>query len=233
MALASIMASDSPDWHKHGLLGREPHMPPGSCTYKWVQQWKPWEAHRTREPAHEAAYPPRGVVEGVAKATLGQLFGHYSFAQCLLMLGSRRMLVEVFMEEADRQWQSQQELVAAPMRQSAKEWREDLQRQIGILRRDMQNASYWDAPGIQMQIREFEEQLAVATRVSAPGRDTAPRGIVARVACHLLGGLVIPDICAAPDCQRNQELAICSLCSHMVCRRHLPVLTQSLRNNSS
>ena len=69
--------------------------------------------------------------------------------------------------------------------------------------------------------------------VSSPGRDTAPRGIVARVTSRLLAGYSVPDMCTATDCERDHELAICSLCSHMVCHRNLPTLKQTPQNNSS
>jgi hypothetical protein len=64
-------------------------------------------------------------------------------------------------------------------------------------------------------------------------RDTSPRGIMARVASHVMVGYCIPEMCTVPDCASQQELAICYLYTHMVCHRHLPTLKQTPQNNSS
>ena len=103
---------------------------------KWVQQCKPWEAHREKEYKH-VYYPTRGVLDGMTKCTLGQVFGHYSFAQCLLVLGHHSNFVNVFMEESGRQYRLQQELLNAPYTKSIKEHEVDLEDEAGILRNQL------------------------------------------------------------------------------------------------
>ena len=203
-------------------------------TAKWVQLCKPWEAHREQDYKHVGRTPPRGVLDGITRSTLGPVFGHYSFAQCLLVLGAHHVnIVQVFKEEVERQYLSQQELQVAPYRESLKRVREDLQDRVCRLRHKWYNAKHSDERRAELKLRECEDHLLMAVEVSGPGRDTAPRGTVARVARRLVDGYSVPDRCTAKDCEFQHELAICYLCSHMVCRRPLPKVEHTLWNNSS
>ena len=75
------------------------------------------------------------MLDGITRSTLGNVFGHYSFAQCLLVLGAHHVnIVQVFKEEVERQYLSQQELQVAPYRESVKRMREDLQDRVCRLR---------------------------------------------------------------------------------------------------
>ena len=51
-----------------------------------------------------------------------------------------------------------------------------------------------------------------------PCRDSAPRGLVARVTLRMNNQAVSNDMCW--DCGCRERLAICSLCSHWVCDQH-------------
>ena len=67
---------------------------------------------------------------------------------------------------------------------------------------------------LQCQIAEMNKLL----QLQEPHRDSAPRGLIARVTLRLQGNSVSNDVCCNCDCR--EHLAICSLCSHWVCAEH-------------
>jgi hypothetical protein len=151
----------------------------------------------------------------------------------LLILGPRTGLIKVFTEELDRQHSSQQELLEAGRRLSLKEVRENLLDEVATLRKKYQECPSRDKQHYLGMLRDCEDHLEMNIHVSGPGRDTAPRGIVARVACRVLRGYSVLERCSARDCGFKHQLAICSLCSHMVCQRHLPTVKQTRWNKSA
>ena len=70
------------------------------------------------------------------------------------------------------------------------------------------------ANDLQWQIADMDKLL----KLQAPRRDSAPRGLIARVTLRLQGNSVSNDVCCHCDCR--EHLAICSLCSHWVCAEH-------------
>ena len=159
---------------------------------------------------HVGRTPPRGVLDGITRSTLGHVFGHYSFAQCLLVLGAHHVnIVQVFKEEVERQYLSQQELQGAPYRESLKRLRWNLQDKVCRLSHTWQTAKHSDVRRADLKLRECEDHLLMAVEVSGRGRDTAPRGTVARVASRLVDDYRVPDRCSADDYEFQHELAIC------------------------
>jgi hypothetical protein len=203
-----------------------------SYTAKWVQQCKPWEPQRERNYQH-SWYPSRDVLDGMTKSTLGQVFGHYSFAQCLLALGPRKDLKHQFELEVQRQHVSQAMLKKGPQTQILRVMTDFLGKKVELLEQQLRYAPAWDTQRVIDELDKTKEQSSRAQHVSRSGRDTAPRGIVARVSYNMLGGLRICEKCTAPGCDSHEDLAICCLCSHMVCIRHLPTFKQTAGNNSS
>ena len=67
---------------------------------------------------------------------------------------------------------------------------------------------------LDIQIAELNKLL----KLQEPRRDSAPRGLVARVTLRMDNHPVPGDMCW--DCDCREQLAICSLCSHWVCGQH-------------
>ena len=68
---------------------------------------------------------------------------------------------------------------------------------------------------------DLDNQLAELKKLhklQEPRRDSAPRGLVARVTLRMNNQAVSNDMCW--DCGCRERLAICSLCSHWVCDQH-------------
>ena len=61
-------------------------------------------------------------------------------------------------------------------------------------------------------------ELKKLQELGEPGRDSTPRGLVARVTLRMNNQAISNDMCW--DCGCREQLAICPLCSHWVCCQH-------------
>ena len=105
----------------------------------------------------------------------------------------------------------------------------DLKQEIADLTKQLRNALRGSPNSgaqaqLQAQIVQKEKELARYSALIVAPSAHLPRGIVARIALHMLGGTAanyVSDVMRGQDgCPEMANLAVCQLCSICLCHRH-------------